>query len=104
MERALSNLVHHPTGALPVNIAAAGLRLPAGLLDPACYPHHVGRIRVIETHISWVLLTGRFAYKIKKPVNLGFVNFSTLRLRRRYCLEELRLNRRFAPGLYLDVV
>jgi len=87
-----------------VKTAPAGLRLPAALLDPACYPHAVGRIRVIETHISWVFLTGRFAYKVKKPVDLGFANFSSLRLRRHYCREELRLNRRLAGNVYLDVV
>ena len=58
----------------------------------------------METHISWVLLTGVYAYKIKKPLNLGFADFSTLGLRGHYCHEELRLNRRFAPDLYLDVV
>ena len=58
---------------------------------------------VIETHISWVILAGEFAYKIKKPVNLGFVDFSSLEARRRACLEELRLNRRLTPELYLDV-
>jgi aminoglycoside phosphotransferase family enzyme len=58
----------------------------------------------VETHISWVLLTGNYAYKVKKPVDLGFANFSTLALRRRYCKEELRLNRRLAPALYLGVV
>lgn len=57
-----------------------------------------------ETHISWVLLTGRDAYKIKKAVNLGFLDFSTLEARHFYCSEELRLNRRLAPALYLDVV
>jgi uncharacterized protein len=57
-----------------------------------------------ETHISWVLLTGRDAYKIKKAVDLGFLDFSTLELRRFYCSEELRLNRRLAAELYLDVV
>lgn len=57
-----------------------------------------------ETHISWVLLTGRDAYKIKKAVNLGFLDFSTLEARHFYCNEELRLNRRLAPALYLDVV
>jgi hypothetical protein len=61
-------------------------------------------VRVLETHISWVLLTGEFAYKIKKPVYLGFLDFSTLGLRRHYCEEELRLNRRLAPELYLDLV
>ena len=64
----------------------------------------VASVEVIETHISWVLLTGRHAYKIKKPVNLGFVDFSTLDKRRQFCEQELRLNRRLAPQLYLDVV
>lgn len=58
----------------------------------------------IETHSSWVLLTGRYAYKIKKPVNFGFLDFSTLEQRRDCCNEELRLNRRWSPELYLEVV
>ena len=74
------------------------------LLDPACYPHPVRRVEHIETHISDVLLTGEYAYKLKKPLNLGFLDFSTLDKRRLYCEEELRLNRRLAPELYLDVV
>ncbi|MGK2913855.1 MAG: AAA family ATPase [Porticoccaceae bacterium] len=74
------------------------------LLNPACYPHPVGRIELIETHISWVILTGDYAYKIKKPVNFGFVDFSTLDKRQHYCEEELRLNRRFAPPLYQGVI
>ncbi|MGB7542844.1 MAG: AAA family ATPase, partial [Burkholderiales bacterium] len=78
--------------------------LIAALRDPRCYPHPVSRIEVIETHISSVLLTGEYAYKVKKPVNLGFLDFTTLDARRRYCEDELRLNRRTAPGLYLDVV
>lgn len=69
-----------------------------------CYDHPAPEIRLLETHISWVLLTGLFAYKIKKPTNLGFLDFSTLEKRRHYCTEELRLNRRLAPQLYLDVV
>lgn len=68
------------------------------------YPHPVASIRVIETHISWVLLTGQYAYKIKKPVNFGFLDFSTLEKRHFYCLEELRLNRRLSSALYLDVL
>ena len=76
----------------------------AALRDPACYPHPVARIEVLETHISWVILTGRYAYKLKKPVNLGFLDFSTLEARRHYCEEELRLNRRSAPSLYETVV
>src|SRR5262245_29924304 len=74
------------------------------LHDPRCYPHPVTTVRVIETHISWVLLTGAFAYKIKKPVTLDFLDFSTLERRRDYCVQELYLNRRLAPQLYLDVV
>lgn len=61
-------------------------------------------VRLVETHISWVLLDGEFAWKIKKPVRLGFLDFAELATRRRYCEEELRLNRRLAPQLYLDVV
>ncbi|MGE5160919.1 MAG: AAA family ATPase [Betaproteobacteria bacterium] len=75
-----------------------------GLLDAAAYAHPVQRVERIDTHISTVLLAGDFAYKIKKPVDLGFLDFSTLEKRRAFCLEELRLNRRTAPGLYLDVV
>ncbi|MGH8599882.1 MAG: AAA family ATPase, partial [Burkholderiales bacterium] len=78
--------------------------LIAVLNDPAVYPHPVTSIAVMETHISWVLLTGDYAYKIKKPVTLDFLDFSSLDARRRYCDEELRLNRRFAPQLYLAVV
>jgi aminoglycoside phosphotransferase family enzyme/predicted kinase len=61
-------------------------------------------VRRVETHISWVLLDGEFAWKIKKPVRLGFLDFGELAMRRRFCDEELRLNRRLAPDLYLDVV
>ncbi len=74
------------------------------LTEPTAYPHPVTQILIQETHISWVLLTGPFAYKIKKPVNLGFVDFSSLALRHQACLEELRLNGRLAPDLYLKVV
>lgn len=58
----------------------------------------------VETHISWVLLAGEYAYKFKKALNLGFLDFSSLEKRRLYCTEELRLNRRLAPDLYLEVV
>ena len=74
------------------------------LRNPACYPHPTGAIELLETHISWVLLAGDFAYKLKKPVSLGFVDFSTREARLHYCEEELRLNRRTAPELYLEVV
>jgi len=78
--------------------------LPAALMRAECYPHPVREIRLLETHISWVLMTGDYAYKIKKPVNLGFLDFSTIGMRGHYCGEELRLNRRLAPEIYLDVV
>ena len=74
------------------------------LLQPAAFLHPTWGLRVLETHISWVILTGPFAYKVKKPVNLGFLDFSTLEQRRWFCLEELRLNRRLAPTIYLDVL
>ena len=74
------------------------------LLRPESYAHTVENIQLIETHISWIILTGHFAYKIKKPVNLGFLDFSTLAKRHFYCQEELRLNARLAPNIYLDVV
>jgi aminoglycoside phosphotransferase family enzyme/predicted kinase len=74
-----------------------------GLLDARAYPHPCAKIELIETHISWVILTGEFAYKLKKPVHFNFVDFSTLTLRRHFCLEEVRCNRAFAPELYLGV-
>jgi len=83
-------------GALPAKFKS--------LRDPAAYDHAVDRTEVIETHISWVVLTGPYAYKIKKPVNLGFLDFSTLERRKHFCEEEVHLNRRLAPQIYLEVV
>jgi len=74
------------------------------LLVDAAYPHPVAHLKLKQTHVSWVVLTGRFAYKIKKPVRYDFIDASTLERRRSLCEEELRLNRRFAPDLYVDVV
>lgn len=74
------------------------------LQDPALYDHPVSEFQVLETHISWVILTGPFAYKIKKPMDFGFLDFSTLERRQRFCEEELRLNSRLADKLYLDVL
>ena len=74
------------------------------LLEPTAYPHPTGAIRLIETHISWVFLTGPFVYKVKKPCNLGFLDFSTLERRRGFCHDEVRLSGRFAPSLYLGAV
>jgi aminoglycoside phosphotransferase family enzyme/predicted kinase len=79
-------------------------RLVDALRNPACYPHPVQHFALLETHISWVILTGRYAYKIKKPLRLDFLDFSSLAERRHYCEEELRLNHRLAPDIYLKVV
>lgn len=79
-------------------------QLVDALRDPSRYPHAVGSVAVIETHISVVLLAGDYAYKFKKPVDFGFLDFRSLEARRHYCEEELRLNRRTAPDLYLSVV
>jgi aminoglycoside phosphotransferase family enzyme len=73
-------------------------------MRPAAFPHRVEQIHLVETHISWVLLTGSYAYKVKKPVNLGFLDFSSLEDRRHFCEEEVRINRRTASDLYLGVV
>jgi aminoglycoside phosphotransferase family enzyme/predicted kinase len=80
------------------------LKLVRAICDRPKFNHPVENIRVIETHISYVLLTGAFAYKIEKPVSLGFADFSTLERRRAACYEEIRLNRRLAPKLYIGVV
>ncbi|HCA27316.1 MAG TPA: hypothetical protein DEP05_06700, partial [Betaproteobacteria bacterium] len=85
---------------------AAGVPLDtliAALQNPALYDPPAQAFQVIETHISYVLLTGDYAYKIKKPLDLGFLDFSTLDKRRHYCQEEWRLNRRLAPDLYVGV-
>ena len=87
-----------------MNKPGACFNLIKSLSNAKAYQHEVGEISVIETHISWVLLTGAYAYKIKKPVNFGFLDFSTLEQRRFFCHEELRLNKRLAADLYLAVV
>ena len=68
------------------------------------YDHPVQKLRVLDTHISWVVLTGDFAYKIKKPIKLDFLDYSTLEKRKHFCELELELNRRWAPDIYLEVV
>jgi aminoglycoside phosphotransferase family enzyme/predicted kinase len=97
-----------PDAGSPPADAAATPSLEAlvrSLCDPACYPHALDApVRVIETHISQVLVGGGHAYKLKKPLDLGFLDFSTLARRRECCELEVRLNRRLAPAIYLDVV
>jgi len=75
------------------------------ITSPDAFPHPVQRpIRVIETQSSYVLLTGDFVYKVKKTVNLGFLDFHELWQRKEACDSEIRLNRRTAPDLYMGVV
>ena len=75
--------------------------LVEAMRNSAFYPHPVGEVRLIQTHVSAVFLTGDYAYKLKKPVDFGFLDFSTEALRRLNCEKEVRLNRRLAPQVYL---
>jgi uncharacterized protein len=79
-------------------------RLIAALSDPSAYPHPVDTVEVHQTHISVVFLAGAFAYKVKKPVALGFLDYGTPTRRRHFCHEEYRLNHRLSPEVYLGVV
>ncbi|MFW5952330.1 MAG: AAA family ATPase [Gemmatimonadota bacterium] len=79
-------------------------RLRGALERPDAYPHRVDRVDIVQTHLSIVFLAGPYAYKLKKPVRFGFVDFSTLDRRRHFCHEEVRLNRRLAPTVYHGVV
>ena len=83
---------------------ASQSRLIKSLLDKLGNQAPAKRVRLIETHISWVLLAGHYAYKIKKALDLGFLDFSSLQARLHYCEEEIRLNCRLAPKIYLDVI
>ncbi len=74
------------------------------MLDAEIYDHEVTAIDLVETHISWVILTGPFVYKIKKPVDMGFLNFSTLAQRKYFCEQELILNQRLAAEYYVAVI
>ena len=80
------------------------MNLMAALMEPAAYHEPTREVALIQTHISWVFITDRFAYKVKKPVDLGFLNFTTLRRRHHYLHEELILNRRLCPDIYLEVL
>ena len=74
------------------------------LLSPSVYPHPVERVQLLQTHISYVLLAGDYVYKIKKPVDMGFLDYTTLEKLRFYCEEEVRLNSRLCSEAYLGVV
>ena len=74
------------------------------LLRPEAYPDPTNSVSLLQTHVSFIFITDEFVYKIKKPVDFGFLNFTTLDRRRFYCHEEVRLNRRLCPDIYLGVV
>ncbi len=74
------------------------------LMVPDLYPHKVDEVTLIQTHISYVLIAGAYVYKIKKPVDFGFLDFSSLEKRKHFCEEELRLNRRLCPSIYLETL
>ena len=79
-------------------------KLIEALQNPERHQHATGTFKLYQTHISWVLLTGDYAYKIKKPMDFGFLNFTTLEKRKFFCEQEVALNKRLAPDLYLDVL
>ena len=85
-------------------ISAATQRLLSFLSDTDSYPHHPPQVTLLQTHASWVFIAPPYAYKIKKPVNLGFLDFSTLKLRHADCERELVLNRRLAEDIYLGLI
>src|SRR5438477_5918700 len=74
------------------------------LKSPASYPHQPRRVLLRQTHISWVFIASPFVFKVKKPINLGFLDFSTLEKRHHFCQRELDLNRRLCPDVYLDIL
>ena len=80
------------------------LQLKTLMLKPEIYPDRPQEVRWTETHISLLFFTGRYVYKLKKPVDFGFLDFTTLEKRKYFCEQEVRLNRRLSPDLYLGVV
>jgi uncharacterized protein len=94
-----------PPGARQTrNVPESQQQLTAFLESPESYPHKPPEVREIQTHISWVFIASPFVFKVKKPVNLGFLDFSTLEKRHHFCRREVALNRRLAPEVYLEVV
>lgn len=93
-----------PHQAPPLQRSDAHPALVQALVEPACYTHRPAHVEMVQTHISAVFLADELVYKLKKPVRFSFLDYSTLALRRHYCHEEVRLNRRLAPTVYLGVV
>jgi aminoglycoside phosphotransferase family enzyme len=78
--------------------------LVQAMLDPSFYPHHPPQVDLVQTHISYLFLCGDLVYKVKKPVDFGFLDFTALEQRRFLCQQEVRLNKRFSPDVYFGVV
>ena len=78
--------------------------LVQAMLNPAFYPHPTAGVKLVQTQMSYLFLTGEYAYKVKKPVNLGYLDYTTLEQRRHFCQQEVELNRRLCPDTYLDVL
>lgn len=104
MSRPTAFGMHSEPAATLASTGTEQARLLAALSRPGAFGPSCPHVERLETHISCVFLTGTHAYKIKKAVDFGFLDFTALAARRRFCEEELRLNRRLAPALYLDVV
>lgn len=98
MESITKRVASPPVPEVTLESKVAFLRQPASFQEPAY------RVEAIETHMSWVFLTDRHAYKLKKPVRYDFLDFGTIDARRYYCQEEIRLNRRLAAEVYLGIV
>jgi aminoglycoside phosphotransferase family enzyme/predicted kinase len=92
------------SAALPTPAVPVASRLPTALMDPDAYPHRPEAVQLRETHISWVFLASDYAYKVKKPVVLPFLDYGTRERRRACCAEDVRVNRRLAPSVYYGLV
>src|SRR5262249_38296173 len=108
--RAFSDRRVHPGGGTHLadqpgrNADSASSHAPPDpLRRPGAYPHPGDDLQLPETHSSWVILAGPSGYNVKKPVNLGFLNFSDVEWRATDCADEVRLNRRLCPDVYLGV-
>ena len=89
------------------NVRPAEDQLPEAaqaLLDPQIYPDKTAGVKMMQTQMSFIFLTGQYVYKVKKPVNLGYLDYTTLEKRRFFCEQEVALNRRLCPEAYLGVI
>src|SRR6266704_3318622 len=96
-------MIHFPHKS-PLEECQMEQRLIKSLLKSTAYPEPTSTVALLQTHVSYLFITDSFVYKVKKPVDFGFLNFTTLDRRRFYCEEEVRLNRRLCPEIYLGVV